>query len=186
VPVKVDVKRMRVTKMVTGITYIATSICLALLIFFLGQAKGHDENGDVQSYRYPPLVSQILIGFIPVYLFIGGFIYSTFPLPRPQGTELFLFVLVFLVIESLLGAAYLHFKNFRVELDKASIRVFGIFRTKSVALRDVGNVEVHLVGKGGKELILFGRRNNQLLKLDGSLQDFEYLVFQIKQKTKSN
>jgi hypothetical protein len=170
--------------MVTGMTYILTSLTLAILMPLLLVGSGHEEAGDVSTYRYPKRACWFFLGALPFYGAMGVFIFSTMsPQERASVANVAAFGTAWTCILGLIVSAYFYFDRYRVQIDDHLLTIESPFGRKVVELSSVSQIAV-LRGRA-TDLMLFNEDNHLLMKLGGSLQDFDSFLSELKLRTRS-
>ncbi|WP_329742904.1 hypothetical protein [Dyella sp. A6] len=165
-------------------TYILTSLTLAILMPLLLAGSGHQEIGKVATYRYPRGVCWFFLGALPVYGAMGIFIYSTMsPQDKSSIPNMATFGTVWICILGLIVFAYFYFKHYRIQIDDHLLTLNSILGKKFISLASVAQIAV-LRGRA-TDLMLFGSDDHLLIKIGGSLQDFESFLSQLKLRTRS-
>ena len=101
--------------MVTGMTYLLTSLTLAILMPLLTSGSGHEQVGDVSIYRYPKGVCWFFLGALPIYGAMGMVIFSTMtPAERESTANVVVFGVFWSCVLALLVLAYVYFDRYRV------------------------------------------------------------------------
>jgi hypothetical protein len=170
--------------MVTGMTYILTSLTLAILMPLLLAGSGHTEVCGVSTYRYPKRVCWFFLGALPIYGAMGAFIFSTMsPQDRGSVAGVAAFATVWACILGLIVFAYFYFDRYRAEIDDHLLTIKSPFGRKVIELAGVAQIAV-LRGRA-TDLMLFDADHHVLAKLGGSLQDFDSFLSQLKLHTRS-
>jgi hypothetical protein len=170
--------------MVTGMTYILTSLTLAILMPLLLVGSGHEEIGGVSTYRYPKRVCWFFLGALPFYGVMGIFIFSTLsPKERTSVANVTAFGTAWTCILGLIVSAYFYFDRYRLQIDDHLLTIKSPFGRKVLELASVSQIAV-LRGRA-TDLMLFNQENRVLAKLGGSLQDFDSFFSELKQRTRS-
>ena len=122
--------------MFTGMTYMLTSLTLAILMPLLLAGSGHQEIGEVATYRYPKGVCWFLLGALPVYGAMGIFIFSTMsPQDKASVPNVLAFSIFWTCILALILFAYFYFDRYRIQIDDRLLTITSPFRKKSFLLR---------------------------------------------------
>lgn len=170
--------------MFTAMTYMLTSLTMAILMPLLLAGSGHQEVGEVAIYRYPKRVCWFFLGALPVFGAMGIFIFSTMPpQDRTSVPNIAAFGTVWTCILGLIVFAYFYFDRYRIQIDDRLITVTSPFGQKVISLASVAQIAV-LRGQA-TDLMLFGNDDRMLVKLGGSLQDFDSFLSQLKLRTRS-
>lgn len=171
--------------MVTGMTYILISLTLAILMPLLLAGTGHVEIDGVSTYRYPKRVCWFFLGALPFYGAMGLFIFSTMsPQERGSVANVAVFSTTWTCILGLIVFAYFYFDRYRVQIDDHTIAIKSLFGRKVFELARVAQIAV-LRGRA-TDLMLFDEDDHVLVKLGGSLQDFDSLLSELKLHTRSS
>jgi len=170
--------------MVTGMTYILTSLTLAILMPLLLVGSGHEEVSGVSTYRYPKRVCWFFLGALPFCGALGIFIFSTMsPQERTSVANVAAFGTTWACILGLIVSAYFYFDRYRVQIDDHLLIIKSPFGRKVLELTSLAQIAV-LRGRA-TDLILFNQDNRVLAKLGGSLQDFDSFLSELKLRTRS-
>jgi hypothetical protein len=179
-----NLRAKEVVIMFTGMTYMLTSLTLAILMPLLLAGSGHQEIGEVATYRYPKGVCWFLLGALPVYGAMGIFIFSTMsPQDKASVPNVLAFSIFWTCILALILFAYFYFDRYRIQIDDRLLTITSPFRKKIISLTSVAQIAV-LRGQA-TDLMLFGEDDHLLVKLGGSLQDFESFLSQLMLRTRS-
>src|SRR5271155_48457 len=109
--------------MITGLTYILTSITLAILLPYLGQTAEPEKEGETTVYRLSEGGRKFFLLLVPAFGAMAAFVYSTYPLGEPKGVGLIGFISFSVLLLALPSAAYIYFNTFRIQIDGKSIRL---------------------------------------------------------------
>ena len=170
--------------MFTGMTYILTSLTLAIVMPLLLVGSGHEEVAGVSIYRYPKRVCWFFLGALPLYGAMGVFIFSTMsPQERTSVANVAAFGTAWTCVLGLIVAAYFYFDRYRVLIDDHLLTIKSPFGRKVLELASVAQIAV-LSGRA-TDLMLFNEDNRVLVKLGGSLQDFDSFLSELKLRTRS-
>ena len=170
--------------MFTGMTYILTSLTLAIVMPLLLVGSGHEEVAGVSIYRYPKRVCWFFLGALPLYGAMGVFIFSTMsPQERTSVANVAAFGTAWTCVLGLIVAAYFYFDRYRVLIDDHFLTIKSPFGRKVLELASVAQIAV-LSGRA-TDLMLFNEDNRVLVKLGGSLQDFDSFLSELKLRTRS-
>jgi hypothetical protein len=121
------------SSMITGLTYLLVSLAVALLMPRLISTRGHDENGEAETYGY-----SIQFGrFFLVVIVLAGVALATACIswrPTGRGSAWVLpgFALLGVGIPSLF---YAYVSSYRVRIDERQIEVHSAFGRRSVDWR---------------------------------------------------
>jgi hypothetical protein len=167
--------------MITGLTYLFTSLALVFLLPILRRGSGHEELGEVKIYRYSKNINRFFMLLIPVFV-IPATVYSPFPLGQPNSSLIaFAGFTIFMI--SLPTIIYLYFSRYRVRIDSTSINVLSIFGNKSIRFRLVSKIATY--SNKSVDLWLYDESDKTLAKIGGSLQDFDFLLLDVEHNTRS-
>ncbi len=169
--------------MSTGLVYLFTSITLAVLLPYLRSGSGHEQVGNRTCYRYPKNFCKFFLYAIPVIATL--LVLPPFTVPPNERTSFggIFYALVAVCSVGLIAIAYIFFDSYRVHLDDSALAVTTIFGDKAISLR--ASAQVATVEGKGTDLYLYDGGGKLLLHLDGSIQDFGYLLLEIEQRTRS-
>ena len=165
-------------------TYILTSLTLAILLPLLLAGSGHEQIGVSAIYRYPKGVSRFFLYIIPVYVAMVTYVYTKMtPMERSANSSMAYMCMVGLFV-GLPILAYFYFNRYRVEIDDRSIAVRTIFGHKIILLSCLAQIVV--VTERATDLFLFDENNKIVAKFGGSLQDFESFLGRLELHTQSS
>lgn len=115
---------------------------------------------------------------------MGLFIYSTMkPSERASIVNVAGFAAWWVCILGLFVLAYFYFDRYRVQIDDHALTIKSIFGRRVFQLASVAQIAV-LRGRA-TDLMLFDRDDRVLVKLGGSLQDFDSFLSTLKLRTRS-
>jgi hypothetical protein len=167
--------------MIVGLTAILVPLTLALLLPYL-RARG-DANVE-GIWRYPLRMYKFMLYATPVVGAMMAFVYSTFPHGHPNGAELAVFLPIAIGLPALFLLAYFHFDAYRVQFDELTVTTRTAFRAKHIQLEPLA--EIWLVEQlGNCDLTLCDNSNRIMVRFDGSLLDFDGLLFELERRTRS-
>ncbi len=165
--------------MFTATTYIVVSICVAILLYF-GAKEHHQVREAADIYRYQSVLVWVIFIGIPVWILLGGFVYSTYPPGEPRGIGLFFLATSFVSLTVAYVFLYIYCKRYYIEIDHQCIRVGGFRPQRTIPFSDIRKMELTQGLRGTKELSLFNAHDERVLKAANTLQDFMGLVYLIK------
>ncbi len=171
--------------MVTALTYLMVLISLSVLLRLVGNER-HESRDDSDEFRYPSVLLWVLLAGPPVCGLMGLFVYSTFPPPRPTGNELYIFVTIFALAIAGSSYAYLYFKKYSILITKEVIVIGGLWRKRTVHFHDIRKVNITEGARGSMQLTLLADRDQTILKVYSTIQDFMGLVELLKMRTRNN
>jgi hypothetical protein len=165
--------------MLTGLAYFAASIALAVILS-LARRQHHKSLAGTEVYRYPPLLVKLVAFFTPVYGAAAALIYSRDPqIPKTTG-----FIVSLLVVFATLMVgntlAYLYFWSFSVEISDSLLVVRSWGRLRVIQYNEIVAVSILNGWRGGGEMRLYGSSNKLLFKIANSIQDYDDLVWSVK------
>jgi hypothetical protein len=167
--------------MIVGLTAILVPLTLALLLPYLRAGRDANVEGE---WRYPPRMCKFMLYATPVLGAMMAFVYSTFPHGHPNGVELAVFLPIGIGLPGLLLLAYFYFDSYRVQFDEQTVTVKTAFRAKRIQLEPLA--EICLVEQlGNRDLTLRDNSNRIMVRFDGSLVDFDELLFELERRTRS-
>jgi hypothetical protein len=161
--------------MFIAVTYLLTLLSVTLLLWLA--RKQHRARGiDGDQFGYPAVFRYFfLLAFL---FFLGAGFYSTRggTAAHPFEGEM---MLSWATAAGFCGLAIwglLLFTRFSVTIVGTTVTVTGIVSRRSFDLRDVHEAVVLEGYRGAKDLILSDRSGHALLKVGGTIEDFEELV----------
>lgn len=167
----------------TAMVYLATSITLAVILTIARRAH-HVNIGRREVYRYPPLLVRLVAFFTPVYGAAAAFIYSRDPqLPKTTG-----FVVALTVVFGglLIGnsVAFLYFRSFVIEVGDSSVLRRSWGRQRLISYDEIAVIVTVKGWGGGGDTRLYDQQNRLRLKITSSIQDYDDLIWSIKNHTR--
>lgn len=167
----------------TAIVYLAASVTLAIILS-LARRQHHESRSGTAVYRYPSLLVQLVALFTPVYGAAAAFIYSRDPqLPKTTG---FIVALTLVFGTFMVGntVAYLYFRSFSIEINDSLIIVRSWGRRRQIRYDEIATISIVKGWRGGGEMQLYGPANKRLFKVANSIQDYDDLVWSVKNNTR--
>ena len=167
--------------MSAGLTALVVSLVLAVLLPWLTSPRGHDADGDTETYRYSTLLGHFFLGVI-VLAAVALAIACT--VSRPTG-RLPAWVLPAAGAAGIacIGLFRLHVVSYRVRIDATRIEARSAFGGRSVELAAIAAIGV---ARGrGVDLTLYARDDRRLATIGGSIQDFDALLATLERRTRS-
>lgn len=165
-------------------TYLLTSLTLAILLPFLLSGSGHEQIGDSAIYRYPKGVCRFFLYIIPVYGALLTYVYTKMtPMERDANSSMAYMCMAGLFV-GLPILAYFYFDRYRVEIDGRAVTVRSIFGGKVIPLNSLAQIVV-VTGRA-TDLFLFDGNDKIVAKFGGSLQDFESFLGCLELHTQSS
>ena len=167
--------------MIVGLTAILVPLTLALLLPYLRAGCNARVEG---TWRYPLRMCKFMLYMTPVLGAMMAFGYSTFPHGHPDGADLVVFLPVAIGLPGLGLLSYFYFDSYRVQFDELTVTVRTAFRAKRIQLEPLA--EIWLVeGGGNRDLTLRDKSGRVMVGFDGSLVDFDGLLFELERRTRS-
>lgn len=169
--------------MITALTYLATSLTLAIVLF-LARRQHHEKDEDTEIYRYPSLLVNVIAFGTPMYGAMAAFIYTLDP--QTERSIGFIFSLAVVFGAFIIGntIAYFYFRSFSVEVSSAQLIVSSWGRRKSIRWEEVAIISAVVGFRGGGEMTLFNRDRKLIFKIANSIEDFDDLVWTVKNNTR--
>ena len=168
--------------MITGLACVAAYLAIILITYLVGNKKSY-KNYDKEFCKYPDIFLKIILSYIFIWPILGGFIYTTFPLPRPVGYHFLLFVLSVCSVEIFIWVFWLYVKTFSIEFSKENITTRNFFSSKEIDIRCIGFIELIHGARGSRFMRLLGRNRELLIKVSGSILGFDLLYSTVKSAT---
>lgn len=166
--------------MLAALAYLVASVFVTVLLYFSRKQK-HETRDGIEVFRYPTLLLTVILLMTPVYGAGATFIYAVSP-DKPVGWELVLFSGFFVGLMVLNTFAYLYLRSFVVEVSEQGIRANWFGRSRVVPFGDIRVVQIAHSARGGADLSLLGDGGRKLLKVGGSIEDFDSLVWLLKRQ----
>jgi hypothetical protein len=129
---------------------------------------------------------QLVALFTPVYGAAAAFIYSRDPqAPKTTG-----FVIALAVVFGTLiignTVAYFYFRSCSLEITDSNIVVHSWGRRRLIRYEEITVISILAGWRGGGEMQLYGRANKLLFKIANSIQDYDDLVWSVKNNARGN
>lgn len=169
--------------MFTALTYLMTSLTLAILLPWAMAGSGHERFGDVGIYRYPKNVARVFLLLMPVYMALLGFVVLRDFRDDAFAANAFAYGTIAAVLLALLTLAYLYFNRYRVQIGAEALSICNIFHVKTVPLGQVAFMTS--VRDKSECLAIYDASSVVLAKVYGSLQDFDGARCDIERFTRS-
>lgn len=167
----------------TALTYLAASLTVAIFLIF-ARRQHHEVHSNSETYRYPSLLLNVIALGTPLYGVFAAFIYTRNPeVPRSAG---FVTALTIVFGTFMLGntVAYFYFRSFSVDISKSQIVVSSWGRRRAIPWDTVASIRLITGRQGLGEMRLFDQSKGLLLKVGSSIQDYEDLVWSVKDNTR--
>lgn len=170
--------------MTTGVTYLLTSLTLAILLPILLAGRGHEHIGDSAIYRYPKRMCRFFLYIIPVYgaILVCSYTKMT-PVERLANSSVGSLCTMTFLFVALPVLAYFYFDRYRVEVSNQTVIISTIFGRKFIPQESVAQI-VMLTGRA-TDLFLLDENNKVVAKFGGSLQDFQSFLGALERCTRS-
>ena len=153
-------------------TYLLTSLTLAMLLPILLAGRGHEQIGDAAIYRYPKRMCRFFLYIIPVYGTILVLSYTKMtPVERMANSSIASLCAMTFLFVALPVLAYFYFDRYRVVISNQAVIISTIFGRKSIPRESVAQM-VMLTGNT-TDLLLLDGNNKVVARFGGSLQDFQ-------------
>jgi hypothetical protein len=168
----------------TALVYLATSVTLAIILN-LARHQHRESLSGTDVYRYPPLLVRLVALFTPIYGAAAAFIYSRDPeVPKTTG---FLVALAVVFGTFMIGntVAYFYFRSFSIEITDSHIAVRSWGRRRLIRYDEIVAISIFTGWRGGGEMQLYGQANRRLFKIANSIEDYDDLVWSVKNNTRS-
>lgn len=167
----------------TALTYLAVSITLGVLLLF-ARRQHHEIHEQTQVFRYPSLLVNALALGTPLYGVFAAVIYSRNPeIPRTAG---FIAALTFVFGILIVGntIAYFYFRSFSIEVNKSQLVISNWWRQKAIPWQAIASICLITGRKGLGNMRLFDESKTLLLTIGSSIQDYDDLVWSVKENTR--
>jgi hypothetical protein len=168
--------------MVVGLTFILTSLTLAIILPLLHGDQSHEQVGESTIYRYSKRWSKLFLFMIPVMAGIMFSIWFTDPHP-PHGVALIIFSAIWAAIVGVPVFGYEYAARYRIIVDSRGVTVVSLFGVHRIEFADIG--EIATVRGRGVDYYLFSPEHKCLAKLGGSVDDFDSLKDDVEHATRS-
>jgi hypothetical protein len=168
--------------MITALAYLATSLTLGILLS-LARRQHHEISDNSEVYRYPSLLVNVIALATPIYGVMAAFVYMRDPQGRSAGF-IFSLTVVFgaFIIGNTLG--YFYFRSFKIDVSPSQMVVSSWGRRKYISWEEVAIIGVVVGFRGGGEMTLFNRDRKLIFKIASSIEDFDDLVWAVKNNTR--
>jgi len=167
----------------TALTYLAASLTLGILMIF-ARRQHHEIHDSSETYRYPSLLLNVIALGTPLYGVFAALIYTRDPgVPRSPG---FIVALTIVFGTFMLGntVAYFYFRSFSIDVSNSQVVVSSWGRRRTIPWESVASIRLITGRQGLGEMRLFDQSQRQLLKVGSSIQDYEDLVWSVKDNTR--
>jgi hypothetical protein len=161
---------------VTGLTYLMTSLTVGILII-IARRQDHESLDGVDVYAYPVVLTRAIAVLSPL-MGLGGVFVWLHGSTRPSETVSVVIIVLFGggVLAGLM--AYWYFSSFRVEVTERTLTVRSCVRTRSVDFKDV--VDTNLIDgrstRGGNLQLVVYLNDGGKLRFYDTLTDFDDLA----------
>jgi hypothetical protein len=169
---------------IIALTYVAASLTLGILLVLAGRQR-HKIIDGTDVFRYPSALLNVVAIGTPVYGVLAALIYLR-PPPGPR-TATFVATLAIVFGAFMIGntLAYFFFITFHVETNKTSLTVARWGQRKTIQWNKLAIISLIEGRKGGRELKVLNRENRVILKVSSTIEDFDDLVWALKNYTRS-
>ena len=161
--------------MITGLSYLMTSITVGLLLM-IARRQPHESQNGVDVYRYPAALTRALAVLSPAVALMGVFVWH-YGSTKPTGTVSAVIVLVFggITAGGLIG--YWYFSSLRIEVTDRTLAVRTCWRTRIIDFKDV--IDTDLIdgrsARGGNLQLVVYLKDGGKLRFYDTLTDFDDL-----------
>ena len=162
----------------TALTYIAVSISMSLIFWFLGRIPDH-ARGNPDVYTYPKKTVWTVFAGIPFLVLVSGFILLAETPPKSQ-TGAVIVVAIWVTVILLYTWAYIYVRQLNIQIERDEIRVRGFLFHRTVFLSTVRRYVAIQGGNGGRILQIYNADNRCVFKVTDTIQDFDGLAAQIR------
>lgn len=167
----------------TALTYLATSLTLGILLIF-ARRQHHEIHDNSEIYRYPSLLLNVVALGTPLYGVFAAIIYTRNPeVPRSAG---FISALTIVFGTFMLGntVAYFYFWSFSIDINDSRMIVSTWGRRRTIPWDWIASIRLVTGRQGLGEMRLFDQSQKLLLRVGSSIQDYEDLVWSVKNNTR--
>ena len=159
--------------MLVGITYLMTSVTLALITLCI-RSSDDQAMSDVDTFRYGVgwAKAMLFIAPLPVGVFAILFILAR---PEPLDWRVAAVAVPPICISGALLYGYRYVKNFCIHATDVGLTIRAAWTTRCINYNSIRKVALLHGGRGVNVLVLYGDRNKRLLRLTDSLSDLDSL-----------
>jgi hypothetical protein len=162
----------------TTLIYIAVSVSMSLLCWFLGRIP-NSARGNPDVYTYPKKTVWVVFAGIPFLCSLVGFI-SLAGTPPKSRVHAVVIILIWVTVILLYTWAYICVRRLSIQIDEVEIRVSGFLFRRAIALSSVRRYVALEGGNGSRVLEVYDANNRRRFRVTDTIQDFDALTAQIR------
>lgn len=133
------------------------------------------------EYRYPKWLANTLLAFFIVLAGLGLFAFGKTPsIPSSMGGEI-VFGIVWVLLLTLLIFGYFYLRDYYVLVGDDAVMIKVPRHTKTIAFSSIAQIVTASTPRGGTDSWLLSKDDQILAKLDGSLDGFDSLLYDLEQ-----
>jgi len=170
--------------MFVATTYLLTALTVWALLVIAGRQR-HQGSGDVEVFRYPAVYRYFFAGSVPFFVLAG--LYSTVlggrP-PHPFPGEWIFSAITCSVFCALGLYGYLWMSRYSILVSGISISVRSVFTARSFTADQIQSITVLNGYRGARDVFLRDADGRLLMRVGGTIEDFDELVSLLRAKTK--
>jgi hypothetical protein len=130
------------------------------------------------------LLVNVIAFFTPMYGAMAAFIYTRDPQIERSAGFIFSLAIVFGVFIIGNTIAYFYFRSYSIEVNSAQLIVSSWGHRKFIRWDEVAIISAVVGFRGGREMTLFNKDKKLIFKIAGSIEDFDDLVWTVKNNTR--
>ena len=174
------------TRVFVALTYALTTLSVAILLL-VASRDHHVITGEAEIFIYPRVYRLFFAVAFLGFLVAGALISA--------GVNSSLRTAIFEKIVSGIGATiactlslagFVWVYRYSITISRTELYQRGVFKQRFFALSDVGEVVVLQGFRGARDLIVRDRSGKQLLRVGGTIQDFDDLVRLVEARSLRN
>ncbi|HTV85829.1 MAG TPA: hypothetical protein VME63_10495 [Dyella sp.] len=133
------------------------------------------------EYRYPKWLPYTLLAFFAVLAGAGLFALGTIPsTPSCMRGEI-AFGIAWMLLLALLLIGYFYLRSYCISVNGDAVMIKGSLHTRTIAISSIAQIVTVSTPRGGTDSWLLSEHNKVLAKLDGSLDGFDSLLYDLEQ-----
>jgi hypothetical protein len=160
---------------VTGLTYLMTSLTVGLLVM-IARGQQHETRDGVDIYTYPVALTRAIAILGPLIGLLGVFVWQRGP-TRPTETLSVMIIVGFGGGMLAFLFAYWYFSSLRIEVAEQTLTVRNCLHTRIIYFKDV--VDTNLIDgrsmRGGNYQLVVYLRDGGKLRFYDTITDFDDL-----------
>jgi hypothetical protein len=167
------------------VTYALTVITVGVILYFAGR-QHHVKFGNSEVFRYPPVFRYLFAGAFLLFLAAGFYTTQSTPTSDAAAGERVLSWAACIAFCSLSLWGFLWTLRYAIVISGSTILVKGFLSSRSFTTQDMRSTEVRQGVRGARDLIVRDSVGHVLLKVGGTIQDFDDLLHLIRSNIPSN